>query len=209
MLVEMTLDAELLEEPAFEVVEHADVHIAHVDQQDLGRAADAGVLIEERAAPIDDADVVETLDPPKGGTVAGIDEAVDGGVEDLAAFAEPALRRTFGREQRTDQDRPLDRLQVGRAGEEPLQDGADAANLAGRLVGDVNDDILIGHTEFLRVLRNRPESGGLPKAYESAVWEPIWGMPGRGFSGGPGKSWTMRWDDNGFRTPIGGRNDAN
>jgi hypothetical protein len=37
----------------------------------------------------------------------------------------------------------------------------------------VNDDILIGHTEFLRVLRNRPESGGLPKAYESAAGEPI------------------------------------
>ena len=216
VLVEMTLHAELLEEPALEIVEHAGIHVAHVDQQDLGRAADARVLIDEGASPVDDADVVETLDPAEGGAVAGVDEAVDGGVQDLAALAEPVLDRAFGREQRTDQDRAVNGFQVRGTGEEALQNGPDAADLARRLMGDVNDDVFVGHSESLRVgpqrefalgaqlRQSRPESGAPSKTYETKDSEPIGGDTNGQILRGTEKimvGGTKRRDD--FRTPAG------
>jgi hypothetical protein len=148
VLVQVTPHAELIEEPVFELVEHGGVHVADVDQDDLLAAARAGLLIDEGPSPVDDAHVVQALDLVECGAVARIDQAVDGRVEDLAVLAEPIGDRAIGGEQGTDEDGASNIFQVDGAGEEALQDGSDPADFACRLMGDVHEDVFIGHLSF-------------------------------------------------------------
>ena len=120
VLVRLALDAELLEQSPLEFVDHAAVHIAHVDQQHLGRASNAGRLVEERAPPVDDADVVEAFDAAEGMAVARVDQAVDRGIQDFSVLPQPVLDRTVRREEGADEDRAADDVEIGWTREEAL-----------------------------------------------------------------------------------------
>ena len=55
----MALDAELLVHPALELVDGIPIAVPDVDQQDLRRAGDAGLAVDEGAPAVHDADVVD------------------------------------------------------------------------------------------------------------------------------------------------------
>ena len=145
MLETLTLNAKFLEEPMFEVVEHARVRVSYVDQDDLSGAVDTGFRVEERTATIDDSHVIQALDMTERATVVGIDQTVDRTVEHLAVLPKPIFNGALCREEGTNKDRAVDGLQVRRTREEPLQDGADAPDLARRFMCDMHRDILLGH----------------------------------------------------------------
>ena len=83
----------------------------------------------------------------------------------------------------------MDRLDVRRTGEEALQDGPNAADLAGRLMGDVNDDIFVGHRSlsksYVKVVPNRTIYVKRRKRWRGAKLQ---GTPIAGILMGAGKS---------------------
>ncbi len=155
------IEAEAL--PAFELefAELFGVVAGHVDQEDFGRADDAGLLLDELSAAVDDPDAVGLLDLAEAGRQRGAVEGIEAGVEDFAVTAEAGFTPGVGRPEGADQDVARDLVEEDSAGEEAMEDGADAADLVDGFVSDVYDGL---HGRYLHLPRLRAGQ------YSEAFW---------------------------------------
>src|SRR5207248_2378892 len=110
------LDPEPLPEPELEQPDLLRVVPADVDEQDLGRTHDSGLLVDVPPPAVDDPDVERLLDLPEPGGQRRAVERVETAVKHLALRPEPLLAALVARPERSDQDVPRDLAEVDRAG---------------------------------------------------------------------------------------------
>jgi hypothetical protein len=137
------------------------VEPGHVDEQCFRRAGDSGLLVREFAPPIDDRDVEFLLDLPKPRRQRGAIQMIQAAVQNFALRAEPVFRQVIARPERAHQNISLDLVEIGSAGEQPLQHRSDSTDLLNGFMRDVNDGL---HNSIL----SSAESGELPATSLSA-----------------------------------------
>ena len=98
-----------------------------------------GLFVHEFTPAVDDADVERLLDLTEPGGERRAVEVVEAGVEDFALRPEAHLAALVAGPEGADQDVARDLLEIDLAGEQPVEDGPDAADLLDRFVGDVDD----------------------------------------------------------------------
>ena len=114
---------------------------ADVEQQHLGHAGDAGLLVDELSPAIDDADVELLLDLAKPRRQRRAIEIDPGWNRALRLVPQALLAALIARPERPDQDVARDLLKIDTAGQQPLKHRPDAADLLDRFVRDVNDSL--------------------------------------------------------------------
>ena len=112
VFVEVAADFEFFEEFAFEFVDYVGVGVPDIEEDDFRGGFDACLGIDEGSSAVDDSDAVEGFDFGKGGGVAGVDKAVDGGIKDFAVLAEAVEDRAVGCEERADDDGAVNGIEV-------------------------------------------------------------------------------------------------
>jgi hypothetical protein len=132
-------DAELFPQAELEGGDLLLIEARHVDQQDLRRRGDAGVLVDVTPAAKDDAHAEGLLDLAEPAGQRRAVDVIEAAVEHFAQRAQPLLAGVVARPKGADEDVARALIEVDAAGEQALQDCANAADLLDRFVSNVYD----------------------------------------------------------------------
>ena len=112
VFVAVAFDVKLFEQSGFKFVDGAGVGIANIEEDDFRRGFDCCLGIDEGSSAVDYADVIERFDSGEGGGIAGLSEAVERRVKYFARRSEPVENRALGGEERTNNNRAFNDVEV-------------------------------------------------------------------------------------------------
>jgi hypothetical protein len=144
-VIEVAADAEPLVEHPLDLAQAVEVRVRHVEQDHFRVGPDAGRLVLEGAAAVNDADAEAFLDGPQLRAPAALVGPREARIEDLAGLRQEFLRAGVAW---PDQDRSFHGVVVRLRREEPLEDRPDTSDLLNGFVCDVNEGV---HYEILRL----------------------------------------------------------